>query len=68
MAITLKIEYRAVLTFLTKEEVSPSVIKQCLDSVYAEVSRSYSTMKGSGQNSFAWEERALRMSPAMVGP
>ncbi|XP_014483275.1 PREDICTED: nucleolar protein 58-like isoform X2 [Dinoponera quadriceps] len=40
-----KIEYRAVIKFLTKEGFSPSIIKERLDGVYGEASPSYSTVK-----------------------
>src|SRR5258705_13842770 len=41
----LKIEYRAVIKFLTKEGLTPSAIKQRLDGVYREASPSLSTVK-----------------------
>jgi hypothetical protein len=40
-----KIEYRAVIKFLTKEGKCPAEIKQHLDAVYGESSSSYSTVK-----------------------
>jgi hypothetical protein len=40
-----KIEYRAVIKFLTKEGKSPAEIIQSLDAVYGETSLSYSTVK-----------------------
>jgi hypothetical protein len=40
-----KIEYRAVIKFLTKEGKNPSEIKQRLDAVYGESFPSYSTVK-----------------------
>ena len=40
-----KVEYRAVIKFLTKEGLAPAAIKQSLDGVYGEVSPSYSTVK-----------------------
>ena len=40
-----KIEYRAVVRFLSREELAPAAIKQCLDGVYGEASPSYSTIK-----------------------
>jgi transposase len=40
-----KIEYRAVIKFLTKEGKSPAEIKQRLDAVYGGSSPSYSTVK-----------------------
>jgi histone-lysine N-methyltransferase SETMAR len=40
-----KIEYRAVIKFLTKEGKSQAEIKQRLDAVYGESSPSYSTVK-----------------------
>ena len=39
-----KVEYRAVIKFLTKEGLAPAAIKQRLDGVYGEAS-SYSTVK-----------------------
>jgi len=38
-----KVEYRAVIKFLSKEELAPAVMKQHLDDVYGEASLSYST-------------------------
>jgi transposase len=40
-----KVEYRAVIKFLTKERLAPAAIKQCLDGIYGEASPSYSTVK-----------------------
>ena len=40
-----KIEYRAVVRFLSKEELAPAAIKQHLDGVYGEAFPSYSTVK-----------------------
>ena len=40
-----KVEYRAVIKFLTKEGLAPAAIKQRLDGVYGEASASYSTVK-----------------------
>jgi transposase len=40
-----KIEYRAVIKFLTKEGVTPMNIKERLDGVYRDKSPSYSTVK-----------------------
>jgi len=40
-----KVEYRAVIKFLTKEGLAPAAIKQRLDGVYGEASPSYSTVK-----------------------
>ena len=40
-----KIEYRAVINFLSKEGLAPAAIKQRLDGVYGEASPSYSTVK-----------------------
>lgn len=40
-----KIEYRAVIKFLTKEGKTPTEIKQRLDAVYGHSSPSYSTVK-----------------------
>jgi hypothetical protein len=40
-----KLEYRAVIKFLTKEGESPAEIKRRLDAVYGESSPSYSTVK-----------------------
>lgn len=40
-----KIEYRAVIKFLTKEGVLPTAIKQRLDAVYGKASPSFSTVK-----------------------
>ena len=39
-----KVEYRAVIKFLTKEGLAPTAIKR-LDGVYGEASPSYSTVK-----------------------
>ena len=39
-----KVEYRAVIKFLTKEGLAPAAIKQRLDGVYGEASPSYSTV------------------------
>jgi len=40
-----KVEYRAVIKFLSKEGFAPAVIKQRLDGVYVEASPSFSTVK-----------------------
>jgi len=40
-----KVEYRAVIKFLSKEGLAPAAIKQRLDGVYGEASPSYSTVK-----------------------
>jgi len=40
-----KIEYRAVIKFLSKEGLAPAAIKQRLDGVYGKASPSYSTVK-----------------------
>ena len=42
---TSKIEYSAVIKFLSKEGLAPAAIKQCLDGVYGEASPLYSTVK-----------------------
>jgi len=41
----LKVEYRAVIKFLSKEGLVPAAIKQRLDGVYGEASPLYSTVK-----------------------
>ena len=41
----LKIEYHAVIKFLSKEGLAPAAIKQHLDGIYGETSPSYSTVK-----------------------
>ncbi|XP_044262805.1 protein GVQW3-like [Tribolium madens] len=40
-----QIEYRAVIKFLTKEGLSPKIIKDRLDGVYGQSSPSYSVVK-----------------------
>ena len=40
-----KVEYCAVIKFLSKEGLAPAAIKQRLDGVYGEASPSYSTVK-----------------------
>jgi len=40
-----KVQYCAVIKFLSKEGLVPTVIKQCLDGIYGEASPSYSTVK-----------------------
>ena len=40
-----KVEYRAVIKFLSKEGLAPAAIKQRLDGVYGKASPSYSTVK-----------------------
>ena len=40
-----KIEYRAVIIFLSKVGLAPATVKQRLDGVYGEASASYSTVK-----------------------
>ena len=40
-----KIEYHAVINFLSKKGLAPAAIKQRLDDVYGEASPSYSTVK-----------------------
>jgi len=40
-----KVEYRAVIKFLSKEGLAPAATKQCVDDVYDEASLSYSTVK-----------------------
>lgn len=45
MSQVMKIEYRAVIKFLTKEGHTPKHIKQRLDNVYGDSSPSYSTVK-----------------------
>jgi histone-lysine N-methyltransferase SETMAR len=41
----LKIGYRTVIKFFSKEGLAPAAFKQCLDGVYGEASPSYSTVK-----------------------
>jgi histone-lysine N-methyltransferase SETMAR len=61
-----KIEYRAVIKFLTKEGHTPNQIKQRLDGVYGDLSPSYSTVKKwakcfrLGQESLEDDERSGR--------
>jgi len=41
----LKVEYRTVIKFLSKEGLATAVIKQRLDGLYGEAPPSYSTVK-----------------------
>ena len=43
-----KVEYRAVIKFLSKEGLGPAAIKQCLDGVYGEASPFIFLSKGMG--------------------
>jgi len=54
-----KVEYRAVINFLSKDGLAPAVIKQHLDGVYGEASLSYYTVQ-EGTESFEDEPRKGR--------
>jgi transposase len=62
-----KIEYRAVIKFLTKEGHSPTVIKQRLDGVYGESAPSYSTVK-EWATLFKLEQETLEDDPRSGRP
>ena len=57
-----KICYRAVIEFLTLENVPPQQIHNRMTVVYGECAPSYATVKR-WQQSFVKEETALKMSP-----
>nr|CAI5848593.1 unnamed protein product [Callosobruchus analis] len=51
-----KIEYRAVIKFLTKEGLTSNIIKEILDGVYGRSSPSYSVMNEWAKRFFVGEE------------
>lgn len=62
-----KIEYRAVIKFLTKEGLTPTQIKERMDAVYGDSSPSFTTIKD-WSKLFRWGRESLEDDPREGGP